>query len=487
MTQRVNARAKLTADDGRHLLRRLAFAATPPLERLVRGRSAEAALEALLSESRRAPLPTAPDVVRQSWANPALRLPGMTDEQYDTLRVAQVTSKQQDCDLIRQWWLAEMIRGNAPLRETLVLFFEGTFGSSTELIDAPHAIHGRNALFRRRCLDTIPALLEELIVDPGMMMQIGMDEHFRARVSDRPAKLILDHWTVGAGAYSDSDVENLSRALTGWRLTAAPGREPQTTPDARAVRAGRRTGLTATFVPEQADTRTKTILGTAGNFDAHSAIRLLARHPATARRFSQRLLQHLGVEVRGDGLVSALASTYQSTDGSISALLHGIVRSEEFWSSASRWALIKSPVHMAVAACRQLELTTPPLSEIAAWMKASGQILFDTPNGGEGGWPGQEAWVTPPDRLAVRYQLPVVLSGRSPLLGIRAPGTNIATAPITLPLSGTLATGSADALLARLDPAPGLTASDVRPAAGGSIAQSDVIRRIMMTPQFQLA
>ena len=82
MTQRVNARAKLTADDGRHLLRRLAFAATPPLERLVRGQSAEAALDALLSESRSTPRPDSPDVVRQSWANPALRLPGMTDEQY---------------------------------------------------------------------------------------------------------------------------------------------------------------------------------------------------------------------------------------------------------------------------------------------------------------------------------------------------------------------------------------------------------------------
>ena len=125
----------------------------------------------------------------------------------------------------------------------LVLFFEGTFGSSTELIDAPHAIHGRNALFRRRCLDTIPALLEELIVDPGMMMQIGMDEHFRARVSDRPAKLILDHWTVGAGAYSDSDVENLSRALTGWRLTAPPGREPRTHPTPVPYELARRTGL----------------------------------------------------------------------------------------------------------------------------------------------------------------------------------------------------------------------------------------------------
>jgi len=82
-----------------------------------------------------------------------------------------------------------------------------------------------------------------------------------------------------------------------------------------------------------------------------------------------------------------------------------------------------------------------------------------------------------------------VLSGRSPLLGIRGLSANMETTPITLPLSGALATGSADTLLARLDPAPGLTAADVRPpaAAHGSIAQSDVIRRIMMTPQFQLA
>jgi uncharacterized protein (DUF1800 family) len=413
----------------------------------------------------------------------------MTDGQYDALRAAQVQSKQQDIELIRQWWVAEMIRGAAPLRENLVLFFEGTFGSSTDAVDAPQAIHQRNALIRRRCLDTVPALLEELIVDPAMMMQIGMDEHFRARVSDRPAKLILDHWTVGPGAYSDADVENLSRALTGWRLTAPAGREPQPPPDPGAVQAARRTGLVATFLPEQADTRSKTVLRTTGNFDAHSAIRLLARHPATARRFGQRLLEHLGVEVPDDRLLSALATTYQSTDGSIEALLRGIVRSEEFWSSASRWALIKSPVHLAVGACRQLELTSPPPAEIVLWMKAAGQTLFDTPNGGEGGWPGQEAWVTPPDRLAVRYQLPVALSGRSPLLGIRAPGTSTTAMPITLALSGSLAAGSADVFLARLDPAPGLDASEIKraAAAGRSDSQGEIVRRIMMTPQFQLA
>ena len=142
---------------------------------------------------------------------------------------------------------------------------------------------------------------------------------------------------------------------------------------------------------------------------------------------------------------------------------------------------------MVVGACRQLELTSPPLATITSWMKATGQILFDTPNGGEGGWPGQEGWVTPPDRLAVRYQLPVVLSGLAPALGIRAPG-DIAV-PVRLGLGGALAYGSADVLLTRLDPAPGLNVFEIRRAAAiaGTGAQSEIVRRIMMTPQFQVA
>ena len=93
----------------------------------------------------------------------------------------------------------------------------------------------------------------------------------------------------------------------------------------------------------------------------------------------------------------------QSTDDAESkALLRAMVRSEEFWSAESRWMLIKSPVHLAAGACRQLEIEALPLAEIGRWLAATGQTLFDTPNNGEGGWPGQEAWVSPPERLAIR-------------------------------------------------------------------------------------
>ena len=476
----------MTTDEARHLQRRLAFASTPLVAS--GGMSVDAAFNRLFSDSQRAGLPAPPDAVRTTWTNTALRTPGMSDPQYDTLRAEQLAAHRRDIDVIRLWWLREMVAGAAPLRENLTLFFEATFGGSTELVDIPHAIHGRNALIRRLCLGTIPALLDSLVTDPAMLIQIGMDEHFKARVSDRPAKLILDHWTVGAGAYADTDVENLSRALTGWRLEAAPGQRLTTMPDPAAARPARRTGLHATFVAEQADARNKTILGTTANFDARSAMRLLARHPATARRFSERLVRHLGVDGPSDRLVGEMAAVYQSTGGSVEAMLRAIVASKEFWSEPSRWSLIKSPVHLAVGACHQLDLVSPPLVEMNRWLVATGQTLFDTPNNGEGGWPGQEAWVTPPDRLSVRYQLPVVLSGRMPALGIRAARTE-ASASIELPLGRSLANANAKTLVERLDPAPGLDLSSISRLRSANAAsdQSELIRQVMMTPQYQLA
>jgi uncharacterized protein (DUF1800 family) len=473
--------------DLRHLLRRLTFAATPAMEREFRDVTADRVVATLFGDARKAALPAAPDVVRGAWRNSALRVAGMTAAQYDSARAAQTIAAQQDIERLRQWWLGEMAGGAAPLRENLVLFFQGVFGSSTTSVDIAHALYGCNALVREASLGTIPALLDRLVLDAAMMMQIGMDDHGKERVSDRPAKLILDHWTVGAGEYSDADVENLSRALTGWQLAAPRGQEPSAALDPQAARPGRRTGLMPAFDPQQFDRGSKTILGTTRDFDARSAMALLAQHPATARRFSRQLLRFLGVEDPRQRLEARLAATYAATGGSVEALVRDVVTSREFSSAESRWTLIKSPVHLAVGACRQLEIASPPLAGISRWSTAAGQTLFDTPNSGEGGWPGDRAWVTPPDRLAIRYQLPVVLSGRVPPLGIRSE-RQAQPSPMTVRVGASLQNASAAALLARLDPAPGLEASRLqRGASEAGDRGSEIIRLVMMTPEYQVA
>jgi uncharacterized protein (DUF1800 family) len=478
----------MNVDDTRHLLRRLAFAATPDLERALRPFSRDAALALLVKNATSAAAPAPPPVVSQNWSNAALRTAAMTTAEYDALRAAQSRTSRDEIERLRQWWIGEAIASAAPLREWLVLLFHDTFGSSSATVDIPHALHGTNALLRRTCLDSIPALLEGLVADPAMMIQIGMDEHFKARVSDRPAKLILDRWTVGEGAYQDADVEELSRALTGWSLAAPPGREPAQQVDGSAPRVARRTGIVPVFDPRQFDAGSKTILGATGAFDAKSAIARLARHPATAKRFGRLLLQHLGVEDPGATLEGRLASVYQTTDGSIQALLHEVVRADAFWAPAARWTMVKSPVQLVVGACRQLTLSRPPLDAISRWLTATGQTLFDTPNAGEGSWPGQEQWVTPADRLTLRYQLPSVLGGQTMRSGLVAPSSESA-APLDLPLPATLRDATARAVSERLDPAPGvdLGALDRVTAGQGTSRGTEIVRRIMWTPNYQLA
>lgn len=470
----------------RQVLRRLTFASTPVAERQFRDASAAQVVRTLCEASRTARVPAAPAYVRGTWTNGALRLVGMTAEAHDALLAAQVAAARRDVELLRQWWLGEMVAGPVPLRENMVLFFQGLFGSSTASVDVPHAVYGCNALLRETCLGTVPALLDRLVVNPAMMIQIGMDEHTKERVSDRPAKLILDYWTVGSGEYADADVEELSRALTGWTLAAAPGTVP-TAIDARAPRAARRTGLVPTFDPQQFDRGTKTILGSSGAFDARAAMAVLAHHPATARRIGRQLLRHFGIADPARRLEHQLVQTYAATRGAIEPLLADIVTSPEFASSESQWSLVKSPVHLAVGACRQLELQTPPLAAISAWLSAAGQTLFDTPNGGEGGWPGELAWLAPAERLLVRYQLPVVLGGQPPALGIRTT-RNAAPPQIRLRTGTSLQRASTSALLARLDPAPGIDAAQLeRTTASARDRQSETIRRVMTTPEYQLA
>jgi uncharacterized protein (DUF1800 family) len=482
--------------DTRHMLRRLTFASTAEMESSLRGMSVEDAFDSLVDVAKKAPHPAPPEFVRSIWTNSALLFTDMSQDQYQKMFSGQDEAARREIEQLRQWWLQQMIAGPAPLRENLVLFFHGTFGSTTGSVNMAQALHGLNDLLRHSCVGTIPAMLEQMVRDPSMMIQIGMDEYRQEMMRDpefpnfRPAQLILNNWTVGQGEYTQADVEELCRALTGWVLVAPSGYEPKKTVDPKGFRSQRRTGLVPVFQAEHFVEGPKTILGIRDEFDARSAVLFLARHPATARRFSQLLIRYFGVEDSSKRLERHLVATYRATDGNILGLLREIVLSEEFWSPESRWQLIKSPVQLAVGACRQLGNTEPPLAGISSWLAATGQTLFQTPSFGDAGWTGQEAWVTPPDRIAVRYQLGLALAGRTPRLGIAVPAAPAATTPGRKVFGSSLDDAATAALLERLDPAPGIDPSVIERRISGLDREArinEAVRYIVATKQYQLA
>jgi uncharacterized protein (DUF1800 family) len=183
----------------------------------------------------------------------------------------------------------------------------------------------------------------------------------------------MELFTLGIGPYSEDDVKQAARALTGWKLV----------------------GNEVRFVPTRHDAGTKTILGHTDAFDADGLARLLLGHPATSRRLAWRLChEFFGEGAVDDRALGALAEGLRAHDLDIGGGVATVLRSRRFFDPTNLGNRVSSPVESVVGAAQALELFDPAPSTpvLADWCARLGQDLFAPPN--VGGWPGGRAWIT---------------------------------------------------------------------------------------------
>ena len=200
-------------------------------------------------------------------------------------------------------------------------------------------------------------------------------------LNENYARELMELHTLGvAGGYSQTDVRELARVLTGWTVS------PQ---DASGFR----------FVPRMHDTGRKVVLGqsfprrsdASGEQEGIDAIRMLARHPATAQRVCLRLAQYFIADTPSPAVVAQLRSSFMSTQGDIRAVMRTLLESAEFWSPENR--LFKTPLDFAASALSVVHANGSgqqndvpnrrTLVMTAGFLSAAGQPLFgwQTPDG----------------------------------------------------------------------------------------------------------
>ena len=151
-------------------------------------------------------------------------------------------------------------------------------------------------------------------------------------LNENYARELMELHTLGVdGGYSQGDVRELARILTGW--TIDPG-------GASGFR----------FAMRLHDTGSKSLLGRVypdglfggGEREGEQAIRWLARQPQTARRISLRLAQFFVSDMPPPALVAQLAQTFQSSQGDMRVVMQALFESPEFWKAENR--LFKTPM-----------------------------------------------------------------------------------------------------------------------------------------------
>lgn len=187
------------------------------------------------------------------------------------------------------------------------------------------------------------------------------------------------------GGYTQMDVKEVARALTGWS-TGGPNKN------------------FGQFVFNQAnhDKGAKLILGVTfpagkGIEDGEKVLDLLAHHPSTAHFIATKLVRRFVSDTPPLSLVTKAADTFTRTDGDIAAVMSTILHSPEFRSSLGQ--KVKRPYEWLVSAIRAVDLPTTMDKATVSFLDAMGQPLFRWPT--PDGFPDNaSAWITSNDLLS---------------------------------------------------------------------------------------
>jgi uncharacterized protein (DUF1800 family) len=318
-----------------------------------------------------------------------------------------------------------------------------------------------------------------------MLVYLDNQLNVKGVANENYAREIMELHTLGVdGGYTQTDVAELARAFTGW--TVRPARRNSATGGMDYSDAG-----AFVFDPNRHDNAAKRVLGVdlpanGGINDALKIIDVLAKHPATARYVSKKLVTRFVSDAPPDALVQRAAQTFTQTNGDLRAVLSVILHSDDFKNSFAQ--KIKRPFEFVVSAARALDLRADDVRALATTVRLMGQGLFlhTTPDG----YPDAgTAWINTSALLA-RWNFALALAyNRVPRARVDLAAL-LAARPTTLKTVGEVVDFGTNALLHRALPEPERQKliSAIGGAASGNFDPTrlpDLVALILASPQFQ--
>jgi uncharacterized protein (DUF1800 family) len=307
-------------------------------------------------------------------------------------------------------WLLHAVNSPNQVQERMVWFWVNHFSIGQQKGNLRAFVGDYEAALRPHALGRFRDLLEASAFNPAMLRYLDNERNAAGRINENYAREIMELHTLGVDAgYSQADVQELARVLTGVGVRVEPG-------DARV-----RPALAAQYVheglfefnPNRHDQGDKTLLGQpvrAGGLDeVRQVLDRLARAPATARHVSAQLAQYFIGDDPPPALVERLARRFLATDGDIAAVLETLFTAPEF--DASLGTRFKDPWQYVVSATR-LAYDGTPILDARPMLNALarlGEQPFGRPT--PDGWPMTEAAWASPGQLTTRFDVARAIVG----------------------------------------------------------------------------
>lgn len=261
---------------------------------------------------------------------------------------------------LRSWWAGLMLNQQRSIEEKMVLFWHHHFSVQKEEVENCNYLYRHHELLRNNVLGNVRELTKKVTIDAAMLMHLNGYLNSKRAPDENYARELQELFTVGKGndsLYTESDVREAARVLTGWRINSQT-QIPYLDPD------NHDTG-SKTFSSFYNNT---TISGsTDGKAEIDQLINMIFATTECARFICRKLYKwfvyyQIDEETEAN-IITPLAELLRNSNFEIKPVLSALLKSEHFFDSANQACYIKSPYDFIAGTLREFNVGYPDYTD----------------------------------------------------------------------------------------------------------------------------
>jgi len=294
--------------------------------------------------------------------------PAAIDDSLADQKVTLVTVNMDDVSTYTRRWYIRMTYSKRQLLEKMTLFWHAHFAASFNKVSDAVYMNTQEQLFRRDAFGSFRQFLIDVTIDPAMMVWLDNNNN-RGDHNNIPnenyAREFMQLFALGAmqqnidgtpkldingdpvPSYSETDVREVARALTGWKVVVPD----QTTRIPNAV-----------FDSTRHDTGVKHILGQTvngrtgadGANEVSDVVNILMAQPTMAPFIAKELIFEFATEKPSPDYVKRVATVFNQSSGNLKTVMIAVLQDPEFWSKAVVRNQVKTPIEQFIGPVRAL-------------------------------------------------------------------------------------------------------------------------------------
>jgi uncharacterized protein (DUF1800 family) len=345
------------------------------------------------------------------------------------------------------WTITQLVQSPVSLQEMMTLFWHNHFVTEIDVVNQAKYMYQYISLLRLHALGNFRTLTQEITVNPAMLMYLNGNDNTNQAPNENYARELFELFTIGKGPtigpgdytnYTEQDVQAAAKVLTGWRdrynrnVVGSPYSE---------------------FVASRHDTSTKqftqafnnTAIANNGDQEYKDLISLIFAQRETARFICRKLYRWFVYYVIDSdaeaNVIEPMAQSLIDNNFEIMPPLRALLSSAHFHDVLTQGCKIKNPLDYTVGMMRQMKVTFPATSQLAAQY-----VMYNFVN--QGAAAQQMQYFLPPNVAgwAAYYQQP----------GYYELWINSATLPLRVQLADLMATTGyiRNGFTLKIDPLP---------------------------------